>query len=169
MKKNAYITILFVLLLQAGGLLYILNAQRGYVQYQMSKIVLEENGKFEKMTLSKSAYQTSKVNAKEISLAGKMYDIKSMSIEKDSVKLVVINDCKEESILKQIKILLGATDIPYSHLPNQLYKLISLVYISPDFSYAFPNPSFHLFLFHHFNSDMVVQNGDILVPPPKFI
>lgn len=169
MKKSSYITILFILLLQAGGLLFLLNAQRGFVQYKMSNVVLKENANFEKLILSKSTYQDSRINSKEISLAGKMFDVKSVLIEKDSVKLVVINDSKEENIVKIINNLLNATDIPCSQLPNQLYKLISLIYISPDFSYAFSIPSFHLFLFHHFNSDVVFQNGDILAPPPKFL
>jgi hypothetical protein len=169
LKKIGYILLLTILLLQAGGMLLIYKMQQCYVKQEMQQTLNNSKTKFQKITLSLSEYQKSKINSHEISINGKMYDVKSVNILENNVKLLVINDSKEENILQKIKDFTNRTNQPNSDLPNQLQQLLSLNYLSPEIKHFFFIPVFSINLFRQPNLNLVSNDSDIPSPPPKLV
>ncbi|HZV67939.1 MAG TPA: hypothetical protein VFG10_00255 [Saprospiraceae bacterium] len=127
----------------------------------------DEETPFEQITLSLPDYLKDKINNHEISIEGKMYDIKSVSISGDKVTLLVINDPHEENILKKLKEVLTGRKQSKSNRPHQLRPIHTLKYLSPEpehnISFTFcstiilslPVPGF------------VTNDREIPTPPPR--
>lgn len=169
MKSAGYIFILTILLLQSGWMLLILSMQQGYVQYKMSEKLKSNKATFEKIMLSTSEFEKSKINKNEIFLNGKMYDVKSATVYGDIVELVVINDIEEENILVRIKNFVKNTSVPNNKNPDQLHQLISLIYLQPFSESLLFIPSFNINLFCQPKLNIVSNYPDILSPPPRLV
>lgn len=85
------------------------------------------------LCLSLDQYYRNKVHKHEISLDGKMYDIKSFEISGDEVVLEVIRDIHEENILHRVLHLLTHSHKPVKTWPGVIGKIMSLHYLIPDF------------------------------------
>lgn len=66
-----------------------------YIGQQLRDEVVQTNT----ITLSITDWQSVRIDKKEIRLSGLMYDVRSSKIQGDSIKLVVVRDQKEESLL----------------------------------------------------------------------
>ncbi len=130
-EKNRLHSIAFILLLQTGGLWLVYKAQQYYVRNQMEESLNNKETIFQKLSLSLNDFQKDKINDHEVSINGKMYDIKSISIKKNKVELLAVNDLKEESIIEKINRSLNDGNQQNQELPNHLFKLLTLFYISP--------------------------------------
>lgn len=91
------------MLLQSGGLLLVYQMQQFWVRRDMLQVIKNQETGFLKLTLTVSEYQNSKLNAREISIGGDMYDVKSIAQVGDKLELLVIRDSKEQSILEKIR------------------------------------------------------------------
>lgn len=160
---------LTIILLQAGGMLLVYKTQQFYVQEEMQQTLNSDKTQFQKIILSLRDYQKSQINAHEISVKGKMYDVKSVNISGDSGALLVLNDSKEENILEKIKDFTEGTNRPNNDLPNQLQQLFSLNYLSPETDRIFFIPSLSIHVFRSLNLNIVSSDLDISTPPPKFV
>ncbi len=149
-------------------MLLIFKAQQCYVQYEMHEKLKNSNTPFELLTLTFAEYQKSKINSNEISLNRKMYDIKSVDISGDSVRLLAINDYEEENILEKIKNFIEKSDPSNSALPNHLYKLITLVYLQVTAENVFYLPMQSINVFHSLSANISTSDSDIPSPPPRF-
>ncbi len=92
---------------------------------------------FERIVLSKVDYQKSKINSKEISLNGEMYDVKSVSGIGDKVELLVIHDKKEGEIIERIQKAITDKSSRSARTPQQILQLLTLVYIAPVIDFNF--------------------------------
>lgn len=132
----------------------------------MWKYMENEKNEFEKLTITATLFNKSKINSREIFYEGKMYDIKSVKISGDRVELLVIDDVREKSIIEKIRILSGIPNSPNEKVPSQIIKFISLVYLSIDDNQSFLSPCHNRFFSS--NSEKIYSvHITILSPPPE--
>lgn len=168
LKKLILIFFLIVLLMQAGGAWVCLKIQQFIAQHEMEEDIDEIETCFEKMSISLEEYTASKINNKEVSIKGKMYDIKSVTISNNIVELVVINDTKEEKILERIKKLTEANHRHGRNLPYYCLNLTTLFYIYPDSPDITELPIFLHTSFRNYSDAIFSHYSGIQSPPPKF-
>lgn len=167
MKRIGYFTLAILCLLQSGCMLLIYQFRQCYVQVEMRHALKNPNSPFQRLTLSLNDFQKSKINAHEIAIDGKMYDIKSVKFTSGQVEFLAIRDIKEESILKVINKIIGFNQGNDDKIPNQLLVLLSMVYLTPD--------TFHSFFFqkNNFVHDVFLIPSicscpqEIFSPPPE--
>jgi hypothetical protein len=160
--------LLAILLLQTGGMLLIYKIQQFHVQYEMQLVVNDSETSFEKLILSRDEYQKCRLNSREISFKGNMYDVKSVNINGDIAELLVINDIKEKFLLEEIKDFLHKSNQSKKEIPDQLQKFLSINYISVDEGRIIYIPSFSSGIFHYLNQEILPDHSEIFFPPPKF-
>jgi hypothetical protein len=166
--KTAGITfLLFILLLQAGGMLFIYTIEQRIVREEMVELLESDEGDFENLTLTLDEYKSSLVDEKEISIDGKMYDIKSVEYSGSHVKLIVVNDSKEEGILKGINNLTGRSNKQKDRVPGPLHQLRSLNYLAAEPEHSFYIPSQRIQTFFILSQHAISNGFDIATPPPE--
>lgn len=161
--------LLAILLLQAGGMLFVYKMQQCAVQLEMQQTLNDSKTYFEKMTLSVGDYKKNKINSREICIKGKMYDVKAVNISGNNVELLVINDSKEEYILCKIKDFINRVNEPTSNIPFQLQQLLSLYYLSANIDNLFLIRSLSIHIFCPLNLNLVSNFSDISTPPPQLV
>lgn len=124
---------------------------------------------FQKIKLTLQEYQNSKVNAFEISLGGKMYDVKSVTISGDVAELLVIHDHKEENILKEIKAFLTMNDHASNTIPPQLKIILSLNYLLPEVRQLIFISSLSAHSFYFSGLNFSSNTAEVQVPPPELV
>lgn len=129
LKLAGYLFLLIILLLQAGGMLLIYKMQQYYVQVEMRQSLTNDKTRFQKIVLSFNDYKKCKINPDEITVKNKMYDVKSITFSGNNVELLVLNDVKEENILKKIQDYVANTKLPNGDFLNNLKQLLSLSYL----------------------------------------
>lgn len=161
--------LLFLLMLQSGGLFVAYKMQQYAAKYAMQQSIRKSTSIVETLSMSRSEFAKSLVDNKEIRYKGKMYDIRSMSILNDSVHLMVVHDTKEENILKKIKNLFSDHHSQKNKVPQVLIQLLSLDYIQHTVNLN-PFITHHVVsLNHHFSENILSQNSEILLPPPEVV
>ncbi len=126
MKRTVSLFLFLLLAFQAGGLLFIYSFQQQFIRQRMLKALEGNDERIEKLVLTKEVYRAAKVNHFEICMEGKMYDVKSVSMQDDTVELLAIHDKDEENILEEIrKLICHSSDkkLPYSNLLSGLSTL----------------------------------------------
>jgi hypothetical protein len=131
LKKTGHILLLFIFLLQAGGILLIYQLRQCQAYGEMSEKLNASGTQFQKISLSLREYQKSKTGARELLIDGKLYDIKSEKISGSTIELLVINDSKEEGIWNEIKSYFNRSK-QNDNFPQQLCQLLLLTYIAPE-------------------------------------
>ena len=126
-----------VCLLQSGSMLMIYQFRQCYVQMEMGQALKDPNFHFQKLTLSLNDFQKYKINDHEVSIAGEMYDFKSVNITGNKVEFIAIRDTKEEGILKLIKKTIGFNKAKDQKFPNHLLVLLNMVYLTPGTCHSF--------------------------------
>jgi hypothetical protein len=159
--------LLAILLLQTGGMLMVYKIRQFYIQYEMRLLVKNSDTSFERLVLPLADYQKSRINSREISFGGNMYDVKSVKISGNTAELLVINDKKEKILLKDIKDFLNKSSQQKKELPDQLQKFLSLNYLSGEKEHVIFIPSFYTCIFYHQNRNIYSDHQDIPSPPPK--
>ena len=154
--------------MQTGGILLFYKVQQAIVQGEMERDLDEIGISFQKISLSLKEYRANKINSREISITGKLYDIKSVKILKDKVELVVINDTREERILEDIKQFAETNNRNNRSLPNHCLNLLALFYIPSDNMKLSHEPAHHLpVVFQNYSDAIISHQSGIDSPPPK--
>jgi hypothetical protein len=156
-----------ILLLQAVGMIFIFKIQQYYVQDEMKQSLNSDQTQFEKIILTLCDYQKCRINAGEIIIKNKLYDVKSVSISGTRVQLLLLNDPREETLLVKIAEFANNTRQTDNSLFNNLKHLLSLNYLPQEgFSSFFIYPSsFDKFIL--FNLNYISTFPEILTPPPR--
>ncbi len=159
-----------LILLQSGGLLFYYQAQQYLMKQHMLKVVHNPNSLTTKLSLSFVDYQSATINQHEISLHGKLYDIKDLKIVKDKVELEVINDTGEENIIDDISETVSKNEDSKSKDVNgKLIEFLGLFYIVPSI------PTWHCFSgdadneYNCYHESGVSRTPEKYVPPPEVI
>ncbi len=167
MKKASVIILLIILFLQAGGLFLFYKIYQCEVQEAILETINKADAEFHELTLSLIAFKQSKINDHELSYNGNMYDFKSFTIFKDSVRVLVIHDIEEENILYRIKDLIENIKLPKGEWQSKIFKLLLLVYTYSE--------NHIMLFFEHLQENisiLFIENifsvyHEVFVPPPK--
>lgn len=165
-KKIGNSLLIFLLLLQAGGVIFFYQGKQFFLWREMRELIHEANAPVQHMTLSVSDYHKYKVNNSEISVEGKMYDVRSVKITNGTVELVVIHDSEEEKILEAIAKRVRRND-PHNNVPDPLIELITSAYILPVNTWQLEIIDIEQIGFRPHISRVVMSITDITIPPPK--
>jgi hypothetical protein len=151
--------------MQSGGVMILYHLRQSHIRSEMKKALESNNTLFEKLTLPKVKYLQCRIGSDEISLDGKMYDVKSVRDLGATVELLALDDVNEQKIINEIKA--HKKNQQDKELPNQLIQLLSLNYISslPDFSFFLNGTDCSAFL--SYNEEIINPNSDFPSPPPK--
>lgn len=133
----------------------------------MQQTLVNSNTRFQKMTLSLDEYHKCKINSREIFVAGKMYDIKSITFIDDEVELLVIHDSKEDGVLKKMKEFVNRAKQPKNDFANKWRKLLSLNYLSAYKDELSFIPFHAINVFHVKKTNLASLDLDISTPPPQ--
>ena len=98
----------------------------------MAKNLSNSATSFQKINLSYTEYQQSKINSSEISFNGNLYDIKSSTITGDRIELLVIDDKQEKNIIDAIKGYFNSASPANKKLPLTLKQMLTLDYLLPE-------------------------------------
>ena len=133
----------------------------------MNRILESNNSVVENFTLSRETFNKSRISRKEISVYGKMYDIKSFSFYGNLVRLSVIRDKKEEWIICALKNALRDGNEHDNGLLVKIVKLLSLDYTLPSLlqdDFLTYSEKKHLPVLSEL---LHFRIADILTPPPE--
>lgn len=169
MKKAGYIILLTILLLQAGGLLFLFHIQQVRVQKAALQQLDSNPGNTEKLALSPDEFYSARINDHEIRWNGRLYDFRAVSFSVEQVILSVFHDASEENIIDWIEALANAGGNQQSELPAHLVKLLTTTYLSTHSeSISFFQPV-HEFPFFQFDEQALSFSRDQDSPPPKIL
>lgn len=169
MKRTACIVLLIAILLQAGGLVVFYGVEQSLAKMQMHTLLQGKQDGFELIQLSTSELSKSWTSPNELSYHGKLFDVKSVTVNGTSAKVTAVQDEHEEKIANSINAL-QSKDKPgkdETSLILQLVELMMLAYVPPA--------QMQLVMFHipselhesYYYSCVLAFPGKIVVPPPK--
>ena len=169
MKRSGYIALAILCLLQSGGLLFLHQFSQCIARLEMKQVLRDPETRYEKITVSIHDFEEGKINADEMVLHGKMYDIKAFHTTGNQVEILAVWDPKEERLVEKIKKLIGLNSWYDSKMANQLFVLLSLVYISSGSGNAFLFPESKSR--EHLNQaeNICYRPAEISSPPPENI
>jgi hypothetical protein len=167
LKRAGLLMLISLLLMQSGGIMILYHLRQSLIRDEMKEALESNTTLFEKLTLPKARYLQCRIGSDEISVDGKMYDVKSVRDLGSSVELLTIDDVKEKQTINDIKTLTDKNSQQEKQLPYQLIQLLSLNYISalPDFSFLLNGTICNAFLYYC--DEILNRISDFPSPPPK--
>lgn len=137
------------------------------VQHEMWTPSEQSSGNLQKLKLSATEFENSKINAHEIKIDGLLYDLHSVKQRGNLVEVLVVNDAKEESILSFIKKLTENPTKQDNKNNHQILKLLTAIYLPAQLDFhcsvrLIPEKQYNLF----FESILSVSK-EIWLPPPR--
>ncbi|MCW3105074.1 MAG: hypothetical protein JWO09_3514 [Bacteroidetes bacterium] len=157
-----------ILLLQAGGMLFIFKCQQYSAYFQMQQDLFHGSAKLEQLTFSLEEYNKNRQDdGDEISFQDKLYDVKSVTVNGKTVTLLAVNDTKEESVMLRIRDFIREASLPGNEVPMQLLQLFSMQYISPQTRLCFFIPSVSIQFPDPKSPALTAGTGNIFIPPPE--
>jgi hypothetical protein len=137
LKKTSLILLLAIIILQAGGVLFVYQLQQHQVKLQVKRDLIGKGTHFQKLELTLSQYNQSVINHNEIEFGDAMYDIKSMKVADGKVTLIVLGDTKEKKIVDRIRSHTNQTNNSKNKLPNLLEKVLDVTFLCSSYDYEF--------------------------------
>ncbi len=162
------ILLIGILFFQADGILLLLKLKQYYIQYHAKERLADNTKTLEELTLTLSEYKQAKAGAHELAFNGKMYDVKSVTIDDDCVTLFVYHDRDEENVIRKIRNIWSGEKQSGQNLPVQVQQLLSMKYLPPDHTTFKFFPIKNSFTFSFIGMTMPASDPDIPSPPPKF-
>ncbi len=156
-------------MLQSGGLFIVLKLQQYSAKYAMQQKINTAKTNFEYLTLSQNDFQKYRIEKKELFYQSKLYDIKSIEVCNDSVKLSLIRDSEEENVFKKIKKLFATDQNHSKKLPDMLIQLLHLDYVSHTCITVPHRIHFSITRNQGYNASLLTPVSDILLPPPESV
>lgn len=152
--------------MQTGGLLMLYHLQKCWIQFETQEAIREGSLELEALSLSFNEFQKAKIDDGEMLLNGKMYDIKSVTIEGEAVTLLAFNDTKEENVLEKIKQYINRK-LPNDEVPLQLVKFFSLVFLTPVHNHIVLFDQLNNHNFTYYSAIITSRSVDTFSPPPE--
>lgn len=154
--------------MQSGGLLFVYKILQSNIRNEMAKKVLQKDNHYTVIQLAKSDYEKCKQEEFEIVYKGKLYDIHSIVFKKDIVELSVLNDTKEEQLVKNIEQLKKNNSSTHkTKLPNQLISLLTLTFLSFNNSMSCIFCGKTSLYYQAFISKLFDRTINVFSPPPE--
>jgi len=131
LKKIITILIVSILVLQTGGIIFVLQIQQVLNGITISKLLEEDNAHFSEIEISKTDFEKSKIDENEFYFKNELYDIKSITKKGSRYKIIAIKDSEETNILVRFKKVFDGNKNSKNKRPDSLVKLLSLVFVDP--------------------------------------
>jgi hypothetical protein len=131
LKKIVYIGLFILLLLQAGGLLFIYKLEQGCVRRQMAELVTRSDAQFTRLVMPVSQYENSRIGDDELRFDGKLYDVKSAVVTDNTVELLVLVDTEETEVVTRISSLEHRSAPQSDQVIYKLFELMAAAYTCP--------------------------------------
>jgi len=131
MKRSFHILLIFLILLQSGGMFLFYQAQQAWVQHEMMNELTNRGTSFLFLKMTVSEFSSCRTGLHEISWHGSLYDVRSSAVHGKNVELQVIKDSRETDILKKARAFARNHGERDKSVPVRLVKLLVLSYISP--------------------------------------
>ncbi len=168
MKKIVTILIVSILVLQTGGIIFVLQIQQVLNGFNISKLLEEDNTHFSEIQISKTDFEKSKIDENEFYFRNELYDIKSITKQGRNYKIIAIKDSEETNILERFKKVFDGTKNQKNKTPDSLVKLLSLVFVVPK-----SDPSIFLKITIKNNYISTIENTKdkaiaVPTPPPLY-
>ena len=168
MKKIVTILIVSILVLQTGGIIFVLQIQQVLNGFNISKLLEEDNTHFSEIQISKTDFEKSKIDENEFYFRNELYDIKSITKQGRNYKIIAIKDSEETNILERFKKVFDGTKNQKNKTPDSLVKLLSLVFVVPK-----SDPSIFLKITIQNNYISTIENTKdkaiaVPTPPPLY-
>lgn len=132
LKKIVTILIVSILVLQTGGVIFVLQIQQVLNGINISKLLEEDNAHFSEIQISKYEFEKSKIGDDEFYFRNELYDIKSIIKKGSDYKIIAIRDREEINILERFKKIFDGNKNKNNKTPDDLVKLLSLVFVLPE-------------------------------------
>ena len=168
MKRAGYLFLLFIILLQSGGLLFFYETKQFYIQYKVQKQLGEQVNKLHKITLTLSEFQKAKINDHEFSYNGYIYDIKSITFSNGLAELLAFQDSEETNIIDLINKTACTNNRNHNPVSEQLVRLLGIIYHFEYHKYKFYVGVDQPVLFHLAVFEISTPVTEITLPPPEF-
>ncbi|HEY4799880.1 MAG TPA: hypothetical protein VII99_12445 [Bacteroidia bacterium] len=166
-KHSSYIFLFLICFLQSSGIIvFILKFQQLHVQQDMEFVLNDKTTFFQKVILSPKEFQDCKINSHEISIDGKLYDVKSVNTYKDRVELLVLNDTIEENVIDSIKKIFSTNNKQKKDIPNSVSQFLLLYFFSAKENTVYLRENFKI-AFRGICEFIVSHNGSTPTPPPE--
>jgi hypothetical protein len=166
-RKLLFVWIFIGLILQPDFLWISYQVQQSIIRYEVAQLIEKDLAPYCEMTLSLDEYRQSRVNENEICLNGNMYDIKSLQISGDEVKLIAFKDAKEKRLIERISALKSESEENGGNFQEDIQSLFAFNYISTAESFTkileYSDIPFSVSL----NKTVVSHIPDTESPPPK--
>lgn len=169
MKKIAFIFLLFILLLQNGGMLIIYKIMQLHDHYEMQQKLISDKTPLQKLFLSHSTFLESKINTHEIFYKGEMYDLKEVSYKKGGVELLVILDKKEGKTMRHINDLASNAHHTDKKSPNRMLGMLFLICSITNMTTTCFIPQSTKNKFRKYNTELLKGVLEIPAPPPRCV
>lgn len=168
MKKIVTILIVSILVLQTGGIIFVMQIQQVLNGFNISKLLEEDNTHFSEIQISKTDFEKSKFDENEFYFRNELYDIKSITKQGSNYKIIAIKDSEETNILERFKKIFDGTKNQKNKTPDSLVKLLSLVFVVPK-----SDPSIFLKITIKNNYISTIENTKdkaiaVPTPPPLY-
>ncbi len=165
MKRVNILLLLLALFLQSGGLLLVFHTMKHTAKREMKDLIAAKNVKLETLTISLAEFNRCRIDAREIRLKGKMYDIISSSLSSDSLlELIVVHDTKEEKMIRHIDNLAKESTSKGHQAQNLLTRLMFIPFENKGFQlHAFQSETGVIF----YSSNIEKPVGAHVYPPAQ--
>ena len=131
MKKIVTILIVSILVLQTGGIIFVLQIQQVLNGFNISKLLEEDDAHLSEIQISKIDFEKSKIDDDEFYFRNELYDIKSITKQGRNYKIIAIKDSEERNILERFKKVFDGSKNQKNKTSDSLVKLLSLVFVVP--------------------------------------
>jgi len=163
------ILIVAILILQTGGVIFVLQIQQVLNGITISKLLEEDNAHFSEINITENEFEQSKIDDEEFYFRDELYDIKSIIKKGNSYKIIAIRDCEETNIIERLKKIFDGNKNQKNKTPDSLAKLLSLVFVVPKSESAICYKS-SLKNTYSFSSENAIHKAiPVPTPPPLYL
>lgn len=168
MKKIITILIVAILVLQTGGIIFVLQIQQVLNGINISKLLEEDNTHFSEIQISKSDFEKSKIDDHEFYFRNELYDIKSIIKKGSAYKIIAIRDSEETNILERFKKIFDGNKNQKNKTPDDVVKLLSLVFVLPKSEIAIFCKKTIKNIYISTTENLIDKTLSVPTPPPLY-
>ena len=169
MKKFATICIVAILVLQTGGVIFVLQIQQVLNSISISKLLEEDNAHFSEINITENEFEKSKIDDEEFYFRDELYDIKSIIKKGNSYKIIAIRDSEETNILERLKKIFDGNKNQKNKTPDSLAKLLSLVFVAPKCESAIFYKTQRKNIYISIDENTIDKTLSVPTPPPLYL
>ena len=168
MKKLVTIFFVAILVLQTGGIVFVLQIQQILNSITISKLLEEDNASFSEIQISKTEFEKSKIDDDEFYFKNELYDIKSINKNGSIYKILAIRDSEETNILEKFKKIFDSNKNQKNKTPDTLVKLLSLLFVLPNSTSVVFYKLIKENIYNYTTQNTVDKALSVPTPPPLY-